>query len=336
MKKLYLYSLMAMLILAVALSGCGGGGSGTPTPPLSPTPTPINYPPGQSSTYTVGSGASAISFKMNYAPSGSFASDDNTVTGDPNLPATVNVTNAYWIAQTEVTYQLWSAVYTWAITTATNKYTFADTGTEGSSGIGSNLQPVNTISWRDAMVWCNALTEYYNATNGTSLACVYTYNGSIVRDSTNATACDNVTAVSTAKGFRLPMSNEWELAARYQDGTNWTPGDHVSGDTSGYCYNSGISTTASTIFGNYAWYSGNCSSTQPVGQKTANALGLYDMCGNIYQWCFDWYPGFSGSFRVGRGGSWNCSTLYLQIGYIYFTGPGSGVSGLGFRPVKTQ
>ena len=187
------------------------------------------------------------------------------------------------------------------------------------------------------MVWCNALTEYYNATNGTSLACVYTYNDAVVRDSTGETACDNVTAVSSAKGFRLPTSDEWELAARYQDGTNWTTGDHVSGDASGYCYNSGISSTASTIFGNYAWYSGNSStSTQPVGQKTANALGLYDMSGNVWQWCFDWYPGYSGSSRVIRGGSWFNGANYLQLGIVGSGDPRYAGSYIGLRPVRTQ
>ena len=162
------------------------------------------------------------------------------------------------------------------------------------------------------MVWCNALTEYYNTTNGTSLGCVYIYDGAIVRDSTSAN-CDNVTVIPNAKGFRLPTNNEWELAARYQDGKNWTPGDHVSGDKTGYCYNSGISIVASIIFGDYAWYDANSNNTtQPAGRRSANFLSLLDTSGNVWQFCYDCYPGQSGSgglsgAEVGTGARMKCN-----------------------------
>ncbi|HBK67079.1 MAG TPA: hypothetical protein DDZ91_00420, partial [Firmicutes bacterium] len=82
------------------------------------------------------------------------------------------------------------------------------------------------------IIWCNALTEYFNAENNLSWDCVYTYEGMIVRDSrdANADACDNATASPGAKGFRLPASKEWELAARYINGTDWLPYNHASGD----------------------------------------------------------------------------------------------------------
>jgi sulfatase modifying factor 1 len=345
MRKFLYPGIILSLLLLTVLSGCGGGSS-------SKNPGGTTYTTGQSSTYTVGSGSSAVSFKMNYAPSGSFTSDDSTVSGNTDLPANISVTSAYWIAQTDVTYQLWSAVYTWATTTAANKYTFANAGVEGSSGTAgaapttdNNQHPVTTVSWRDAMVWCNALTEYYNATNGTSLACVYctdTTYGTPIRSvdtsstiTTTAGTEDNPCVNSSAKGFRLPTSGEWELAARYQDGTNWTPGDHVSGDTSGYCEYSGISSTESTIFGNYAWYHDNSStSTHPVGQKTANALGLYDMSGNVMQWCFDWYPGFSA--RVARGGDWSSFPYNLRLGLVGGESPNRVDNETGFRPVRAQ
>lgn len=66
---------------------------------------------------------------------------------------------SYEMAQTEVTYELWNAVHTWAFA---NGYTFANAGRKGSNGSGSDQQPVTTVSWREAMVWCNALTEYCN------------------------------------------------------------------------------------------------------------------------------------------------------------------------------
>jgi formylglycine-generating enzyme required for sulfatase activity len=270
-----------------------------------------------------------------YAPSGSFTSDDNTISEDPNLPGPVTVSNAYWIAETEVTYQLWAAVYTWATTgsgaTGAGQYHFQNAGVMGDGTGDTDQHPVTTVSWRDAMVWCNALTEYYNAQNGTSLACVYTYSGAIVRDSrdSNTTACDNATTVSTAKGFRLPTSNEWELAARYKDGSTWTPGNYASGATAAY---TDVAATQAV-----AWYWDNSgSSTHPVGEKTANALNIKDMSGNVWEWCFDWYPGYSGSNRVLRGGGWSYGAYDLQLGIVYGVSPGYASSLLGFRPVRTQ
>ena len=104
----------------------------------------------------------------------------------------------------------------------------------------------------------------------------------------------------TGKKFRLPTEAEWEYAAR---GGNQSKGYKYSG---------------SDNIDEVAWYDDNSSSqTHPVGQKLPNELGLYDMNGNVYEWCSDWYGGYSrgsqtnptgpanGSGRVLRGGSWN-------------------------------
>jgi sulfatase modifying factor 1 len=339
MKRLFPIILAVLLILILVVAGCGGNsGSGNPG---GGNPGGITYTPGQASVCTV----YGVSFNMRYARGGSFASDDAAVTGDSNLPATITVSNPFWIAETEVTYQLWYAVYAWATDPArgTNQYYFFNTGREGSMGTygavptANSQHPVTWINWRDAMVWCNALTEYYNAANGTSLACVYTDSGNIIRDSrdSNQTACDNVTAVSTAKGFRLPTSGEWELAARYQDGSTWTPGNHVSGDTTSYCYSNPPDAGRSTVFGNYAWYYTNSgSSTHPAGEKTANALNIKDMSGNVWEWCFDWYPGSEDSYRVRRGGNWLYPSFYLQIGQVSDASPVSADNIIGFRIVR--
>lgn len=339
MKKFTPHILVTILFLVTVFSGCGGGNSSD----INPGGT--TYTPGESSIYTfVNSGGITESFKMNYAPSGSFASDDRIIMGNIYLPAHISVPKAFWIGRTDVTYELWKAVYDWATKTTSNKYYFINSGYQGGSMDASGQrpgpqQPVTHISWSDAYVWCNALTEYYNATNGTDYKCVYYTDPDYKTPIRNtnwlyievpfiyaAGSYNTDMANCTANGFRLPTSAEWELAARYQDGKNWTPGDHASGDTSGYCfgnYGNNISPTASTVFGDYAWYAGNChngtygnSCTQQVATNTPNALGLYDMCGNVNQFCFDLVPGTT-SYRVLRGGSWyNDSPEYIQLGRV--------------------
>ena len=105
----------------------------------------------------------------------------------------------------------------------------------------------------------------------------------------------------TGKSFRLPSEAEWEYAAR---GGN---------KSRGYLY------SGSNAIGDVAWYEGNSSfMTHAVGTKQPNELGIYDMTGNVWEWCQDWYDSYSsspqtnptgavsGSYRVDRGGSWNC------------------------------
>ena len=289
---------------------------------------------GDTKTYT----ADGVSFVMVYVPEG------KTFPTGSNDEGNATVANAYWIGETEVTYELWNKVYIWATTgtvgTGAGQYTFANAGTQGDNGSRGIQHPVTTVNWRDSMVWCNALTEWYNAQKGTSYECAYTYSSAIIRDSrdSNATACDGAVASATSKGFRLLLSNEWECAARYRDGTLWTYGDHASGDDTGACYDDssilgGLSMT--TVFGDYAVYSANSgSSTAAVKSKTNgdNSLGLYDMSGNVYEWCFD----FSGPYRAIRGGDWSDNAHCLRVGEVDFINPYDENIYLGFRFARTQ
>ena len=122
----------------------------------------------------------------------------------------------------------------------------------------------------------------------------------------DATAFCGKLSELTGKAYRLPTEAEWEYAARggqQADGTKYAGSDSID---------------------EVAWYGGkeNEDASHPVGQKTPNALGLYDMSGNVWEWCSDWYKSYYGSspsvnpqgpssgdrvlpYRVFRGGGWN-------------------------------
>ena len=118
--------------------------------------------------------------------------------------------------------------------------------------------------------------------------------------------------------FRLPTEKEWEYACR-------------AGSTGDYCkLADGTEITESTL-GEVAWYVDNSNyKTHPVGQKKPNAFGLYDMHGNVWEWCEDLYLA-GGSLRVNRGGSWISSSGDCQASYRFFYIPGGRGNALGFR-----
>lgn len=242
-------------------------------------------------------------------------------TGDDDSGSCTTVNYPYYMGKTEVTYGQWKKVYDWAVD---HGYAFGNPGQPGTYDSEHSDHPITNVSWWDCIVWCNALTEYSNAVEGTNYSCVYRYNGIVVRDAKNATAGDNVKADSGSKGFRLPTSMEWELAARYIDGKRWTPGNYASGRN-----NRIKNHTTSDV----AWYEKNSDrSSHPVGMKASNALGIYDMSGNAWEWCFDWLE--YNEWREIRGGSWNYG-YFLQVGLTYGYSPSGSYNYLGFRLVRT-
>jgi formylglycine-generating enzyme len=311
MKKCCNLGLILILILVLALSGCGGSSKSS----------------GNSSNTGDTSGGTTytgVAFTMVGVPS-----------------------QSYEIAETEVTYELWNAVYTWALT---NGYTFAHAGTKGGSGSGSDQQPVTTVSWRDAMVWCNALTEYYAAKGGTSYKCVY-YLDSAYATPIRSTSASNIDAPyiyaaatgntnmanCTAKGFRLPTSDEWYQAARYIDGSAVYPDNYFSGADSGDYYTAtedydrdGDIQTAGDVAVDGLNSSGH---TAVVKSKSPNKLGLYDMSGNVWELCFDIY---SGSSRVTRGGSYANAPPDLWVSMEIGSDPYYSNALAGFRLGRTN
>ena len=206
--------------------------------------------------------------------------------------------------------------------------------------------PVTGVSWYGAVMFCNWLTEMRDGDDHNNV-----YSG--ITDSWS----DQDTVEDAQKsGYRLPSFKEWEFCARYLGhdqpetggeldseyiclGHNdssikneltpdyfWTPGDYASGAFDD-CSNS-----EST--GLVAWYNFNCSSgPQRVGQKSANFLGLFDVCGNVREWTFSQYN----SSWIIRGGCWDDSAGSVQLGEsdIPFSNPLSGNIYTGFRIVRS-
>ena len=279
--------------------------------------------------------AGDTAFRMVYVPG---AEEFPAGTGD-NQTASVNY--SFWVGDSQVTYGLWEKVYTWA---SAGSYSFGNSGVQGSDGgaATNSMHPVTHVNWCDAAVWCNALTEWYNHVNGTEYKPVYTYNGEVLRDSgmSDETACSRVVQEPGADGFRLLTSDEWELAARWRDNSvNTVPGYSNPWFTTGSSASGAEiphhEEDADTLY--YAVYNANSSdSTAEVRTKAPNSLGIYDMSGNVWEWCFDWHPDYEGTHRVLRGGSWNRIPFSLQIGLVYFYEQGAASDLTGFRIARTE
>ena len=211
--------------------------------------------------------------------------------------------------------------------------------------------PVESVTWYDAVYFCNALSEKLNYTKAYTITVTSVSSGHI-------TAAD-VSLVENAKGYRLPTEAEWEFAARGGDTTkpDWNYLFSGAATADGVSY----SATRNSGLDNVGWYYYNICydgvtsdkspssllagyGTHQVGLKNENLLGLFDMSGNVREWCWDYYDDIaeetitdptgpsSGSYRVNRGGNWNNnSASYCSVSYRSDSFAGYRYNFLGFR-----
>jgi len=238
---------------------------------------------------------------MVYVPGGSFQMGGNIGNVDEQLVHTVTL-SGFYMGKYEVTQEQWTAVM------GNNPSSFTSSP---ASGEVQNKRPVESVSWYDALVFCNklsmmeGLSPAYRISGSTDPA-----NWGNVPTSSDST-WNAVQIVAGSTGYRLPTEAQWEYAAK---GGNGSPGN--------YTY------SGSDTAGDVAWYYDNSGSkTHEVGKKAPNDLGLYDMSGNVWEWCWDWYGTYvsgaqtnpegadSGSDRVLRGGSWYLSAELTRSAY---------------------
>ncbi|MEI6972628.1 MAG: formylglycine-generating enzyme family protein, partial [bacterium] len=244
----------------------------------------------------------------------------NNSGSDPDFGAYTLTVSAFYMDSTLVTKAKWDEVYIWALT---NGYSFTNAGS-----VKATNHPVQTVNWHDCAKWCNARSEK----EGRPVS--YRVGGSVYR----GVADNSVTCATNVAGYRLPTDVEFHYAARGGlVGKRFPWGDtidHTKANYWGYPASSGGYAYDTGSYGyDTRFNTGGEPYTSPVDTFAANGYGLYDMAGNLWEWCTDWHPGYEGSERVLRGGCWNSDAYGCQVGSRFSGYPDLAYFYFGFRAV---
>jgi formylglycine-generating enzyme required for sulfatase activity len=250
--------------------------------------------------------------------------------GVEQLVRTVNV-SAFLIGEKEVTKAEWDEVRAGGISRG---YTDLPVGLSKASD-----HPVTEVSWFDVIKWCNARSEK------DGLSPVYMVDGAVMR-----TGETEPTVNWEAGGYRLPTEAEWEKAARGGlSGKRFPWGDTISHSQANYYSLDTYAYDVSPTRGFHPDYDSNdfdYPRTSPVGSFAPNGYVLYDMAGNAWEWCSDWYSPYElgpqtdpqgpitrwfGLGRVLRGGSWKTEAIASLVATRYSSDPSNRRSSNGFR-----
>jgi len=261
---------------------------------------------------------------LKYVPAGSFQRDATSTN--------ISTVSAFRMSEYEITRAQFLAIM----------------GTDPSNATYSTgtSDPVQMVTWYHAIAFCNKLSI------AEGLTPVYSVSGINFATLTYAaiptisdTTWDAATANWSATGYRLPTEMEWMWAAMgATSGSGYTSPTYLTGYAKPFAGSNGTN-----AIGDYAWTWENSEvygTSQPVGTKLPNELGLYDMSGNVWEWCWDGYGGYptgtqtdyrgaaSGTYRVARGGRWGDLAARATVAYRSNGYPDSQSSGLGFRVVR--
>jgi formylglycine-generating enzyme required for sulfatase activity len=281
---------------------------------------------------------------MELIPAGAFTMGncmDSTEGWFFELPLHTVQVSAFYMDKYEVTKALWDGVYQWA---TNHGYSFDSAG----SGKASN-HPVQNVTWYDMVKWCNARSEKEGR--------VPAYYTDPAQTNVYRSGRTNVSNgwVKWNVGYRLPTEAEWEKAARGgvsghrfpwadADTIYWSRANYNASPlsaTGGYAYDVNPTNGYHPTFA-----VGDVPYTSPVGYFAANGYGLYDLSGNVFEWCWDWW-GVSyssaaqadprgpatGSGRVIRGGNSNSDAKNCRLALRYDYGPTDRNNLIGFRSV---
>ena len=274
---------------------------------------------------------------MALIPSGSFTMGDTLDGLGDAVPIGVGL-SAFYMDTNLVSYSQWTNVKAFA---TSQGYTFVNAG----AGKAAN-HPVQSVNWYDTVKWCNARSQH------AALSPVYYTDAALTAVYTNGEP-ETLYPDWGAAGYRLPTEAEWEKAARGGlSGQRFPWGNVINQNLANYPgYTAYYSYDLGPDGYNAAFTNGVTPYTSPVGSFAANFYGLYDMAGNVNEWCWDWYAtpyagginphgpavspfgGFDGG-RVTRGGDWANGAEAARCANRGFNRPFFPSDHIGFRCVR--